>query len=250
MITVAKGKPVTAPIPPCPARPTPLQPPGRAPARRGADTHEGPLAIGGFAFRPDSTPEGGTLPDALLWVPALQVRSAVPEPGTADRAAPAELRLNAALMHDSDPEQIAEGLAELAERCLRDAAVSLHGGFERERHIGLPASKLVGHRRSVRHRILIFDSCHDLEDRSAKILPWCADGGLTGGVRGDCRAIELHGGSTNLSVADLDGQEDLVVWPDGIELRGGDERILHIRYSSNGTTETASYSGAITSPSC
>ncbi|MFE0514361.1 isochorismate synthase MenF [Streptomyces sp. NPDC058964] len=87
---------------------------------------EGPLAIGGFAFSPDSTPEGGTLPDALLWVPALQVRSAVPEPVTAHRAAPAELRLNAALMHDSDPEQLAEGLAELAERCLRDAAVPRH----------------------------------------------------------------------------------------------------------------------------
>ncbi|MFJ3231479.1 isochorismate synthase MenF [Streptomyces sp. NPDC086787] len=84
---------------------------------------DGPLAIGGFAFSEDRTPEGGTLPDALLWVPALQVRSAVPEPGTAVLAAPAELRLNAVLMHDSDPEQTAEGLAELAGRCLRDAAV-------------------------------------------------------------------------------------------------------------------------------
>lgn len=83
---------------------------------------EGPLAIGGFAFSPDRTPGGSTLPDALLWVPTLQVRSAVPGSGTADRTAPAELRLNAVLLHDSDPEQIADGLAGLAGRCLRDAA--------------------------------------------------------------------------------------------------------------------------------
>ncbi|GHE78689.1 isochorismate synthase [Streptomyces spiralis] len=82
---------------------------------------DGPLAIGGFAFSPDSTPETRRLPDALLWVPSLQLRSALPEPGVADRAHPAELRLNAVLMHDSDPEQLAESLAQLADRCLRTA---------------------------------------------------------------------------------------------------------------------------------
>ncbi|MET7679226.1 isochorismate synthase [Streptomyces sp. NPDC005423] len=84
---------------------------------------EGPLALGGFAFSPDSPREAGRLPDALLWVPSLQVRGAVPESAGAGPAR-AELRLNATLMHDSDPEQLAEGLAQLADRCLRGADTS------------------------------------------------------------------------------------------------------------------------------
>jgi alpha,alpha-trehalose phosphorylase len=48
-LTVAKGGPVKRPIPPAPARPTPLQPPGRAPTRRGTEPHE-PVPIG--AARP------------------------------------------------------------------------------------------------------------------------------------------------------------------------------------------------------
>ena len=45
-ISVAKGQPVTSAIPPAPVRPTPLQPPGRAPAHRGLEPHEGALPIG------------------------------------------------------------------------------------------------------------------------------------------------------------------------------------------------------------
>jgi alpha,alpha-trehalose phosphorylase len=44
-ISVARGQPVTSPIPPAPVRATPLQPPGRAPTRRGTEPHE-PLPIG------------------------------------------------------------------------------------------------------------------------------------------------------------------------------------------------------------
>jgi alpha,alpha-trehalose phosphorylase len=35
--TLAKGQPMTHAIPPAPARPTPVQPPGREPARRGVE---------------------------------------------------------------------------------------------------------------------------------------------------------------------------------------------------------------------
>jgi hypothetical protein len=38
---VAKGQPVTSAIPPAPVRPTPVQPPGRAPLHRGTDAHVG-----------------------------------------------------------------------------------------------------------------------------------------------------------------------------------------------------------------
>ncbi|OKJ12002.1 hypothetical protein AMK19_12485 [Kitasatospora sp. CB01950] len=83
---------------------------------------DGPLAIGGFAFSPDTGPQQGRLPDALMWVPALQLRSRVADPGAADRTGPAELTLNAALSADSDPEQVAAELAGLADRCLLGAA--------------------------------------------------------------------------------------------------------------------------------
>jgi isochorismate synthase len=79
---------------------------------------EGPLAIGGFSFRAEDAYEMGRLPDALMWVPALQIRSAVPVPGTESRPGPAELRLNAVLLHDSDPEQVADGLLHLVDMCL------------------------------------------------------------------------------------------------------------------------------------
>ncbi len=78
----------------------------------------GPLAIGGFSFRAEDGAETGRLPDALMWVPELQIRSTVPAAGAPYRPGPAELRLNAVLLHDSDPEQVAEGLLQLADRCL------------------------------------------------------------------------------------------------------------------------------------
>lgn len=96
----------------------------------------GPLALGGFSFRAEEGHETGRLPDALMWVPELQLRSAVPAPGTEHRPGPAELRLNAVLLHDSDPGQVAEGLLQLADRCLgrdpaeervRDASVEAGG---------------------------------------------------------------------------------------------------------------------------
>lgn len=78
----------------------------------GLPSGEGPLAVGGFAFSPDLGHEQRRLPDALLWVPALQIRAA-------GRGGPAELRLNATLLHDSDPDQVADALGHLAERSLR-----------------------------------------------------------------------------------------------------------------------------------
>ncbi|WP_405581925.1 isochorismate synthase [Streptomyces sp. NBC_01190] len=113
----------------------------------------GPLAVGGFAFRPEhirpehirpehirpehaepartapgyakprltapgSTEEIIRLPDTLMWVPALQLRGTAGE--AADRPGPGELRLNAVLLHDSDPEQTADALIHFAERCLAD----------------------------------------------------------------------------------------------------------------------------------
>ncbi|OEV09405.1 hypothetical protein AN219_30545 [Streptomyces nanshensis] len=79
---------------------------------------EGPLAIGGFAFSPEDASGKGRLPDALVWVPALQIRGTVPDRAGGDRPVPAELRLNAVLLHDSDPEQVTDGLAHLAGLCL------------------------------------------------------------------------------------------------------------------------------------
>jgi isochorismate synthase len=77
---------------------------------------DGPLAIGGFAFSPGTgaAPDGERLPDALLWVPSLQIRGTVPGPGEDERPGPAELRLNATLSHDSDPAQVAKELGYLA----------------------------------------------------------------------------------------------------------------------------------------
>ncbi|MDG4863446.1 chorismate-binding protein, partial [Streptomyces sp. T-3] len=87
----------------------------------------GPLALGGFAFRPEHGYEMSRLPDALMWVPALQIRSTVPSPGAQHPPRPAELRLNAVLLHDSDPRQVAGGLLHLAELCLtQDATTEAH----------------------------------------------------------------------------------------------------------------------------
>ncbi|MCM2426023.1 isochorismate synthase [Streptomyces sp. RKAG337] len=85
---------------------------------------EGPLAIGGFAFSPENAPEKGRLPDALMWVPALQIRGTVPDQDAADRPGPAELRLNAVLLHDSDAEQVVNGLIHLADLCLPPEAAA------------------------------------------------------------------------------------------------------------------------------
>ncbi|MBM7169746.1 isochorismate synthase [Streptomyces sp. G44] len=87
-------------------------------AATGLPAGEGPLAIGGFAFSPEGPSDMGRLPDALMWVPALQIRGTVPDRGGDDRPGPAELRLNAVLLHDSDPGQVADGLLRLAELCL------------------------------------------------------------------------------------------------------------------------------------
>ncbi|MFJ9864324.1 isochorismate synthase MenF [Streptomyces sp. NPDC101165] len=74
---------------------------------------DGPLAIGGFAFSPDGTGPEGRLPDTLVWVPAFQLRSRAADAG--DRPGPAELRLNAVLTRDDDPEQTAKELGRIAE---------------------------------------------------------------------------------------------------------------------------------------
>ncbi|WP_327351215.1 isochorismate synthase [Streptomyces sp. NBC_01304] len=79
---------------------------------------KGPLALGGFAFRPEQGYEMGRFPDALMWVPALQIRGTVPSPAAQETRRTAELRLNAVLLHDSDPWQVAGGLRHLADLCL------------------------------------------------------------------------------------------------------------------------------------
>jgi isochorismate synthase len=83
----------------------------------------GPLAIGGFAFSAEESAGERRLPDALLWVPSMQIRSTVPDPGARQFPVPAELCLNAMLTPDSDPEHVAGELAHLADVCLpRDSA--------------------------------------------------------------------------------------------------------------------------------
>jgi isochorismate synthase len=78
----------------------------------------GPLALGGFAFSASDPAVEPRLPDALLWVPAMHVRSTVPEPGAREVPVPAQLCLNAMLTPDSDPERVAGELAHLADVCL------------------------------------------------------------------------------------------------------------------------------------
>ncbi|MEU9732247.1 isochorismate synthase [Streptomyces sp. NPDC048002] len=79
----------------------------------------GPLAVGGFAFAGPSDAGPGALPEALLWVPLLQLRQSAPA-GAADPAPPGttELRLNALVDGSDDPELLAQSLTLRAERCL------------------------------------------------------------------------------------------------------------------------------------
>ncbi|MGW6912686.1 isochorismate synthase [Kitasatospora sp. NPDC054939] len=84
-----------------------------ADAVTGGPAAGGPLLVGGFSFAADSpgadTP--GPLPEALLWVPALQLRAGRPDaPGSA------ELRLNALVLPTDDPGQLAKQLTHLAEQ--------------------------------------------------------------------------------------------------------------------------------------
>lgn len=79
---------------------------------------DGPVAIGGFAFGAQEPAGAGRLPDALLWVPSMQIRSTVPAMGAGEFPVPAELCLNAMLAPDGDPEQVAEELAHFADVCL------------------------------------------------------------------------------------------------------------------------------------
>ena len=78
-------------------------------------TGQGPLLVGGFSFASAGepvAPRNTPLPEALMWVPAVQVRS------SADLLPMAELRLNAVLHADDDPEQSAKSLVHMAEQCL------------------------------------------------------------------------------------------------------------------------------------
>ncbi|MFD7133638.1 isochorismate synthase MenF [Streptomyces sp. NPDC059894] len=88
----------------------------------GLPTGQGPLLVGGFSFAPagDFAAAGPSptapLPEALMWVPALQMR------GSAGLSPMAELRLNAVVHPQDDPEQTAKSLVHLAERCLPEGA--------------------------------------------------------------------------------------------------------------------------------
>ncbi|MFI9771604.1 isochorismate synthase MenF [Streptomyces sp. NPDC052415] len=78
----------------------------------------GPLALGGFAFSPAHPGAQTPLPDGLMWIPAVQIRGRVPDPGGSASPALVELRLNAVLDQDSDPGQTAKELVHLADKCL------------------------------------------------------------------------------------------------------------------------------------
>lgn len=80
-------------------------------------TGQGPLLVGGLAFAAAARTERPPLPDALMWVPALQVRG-VTESLTLHAAPPGELRLNAVVDPDSDPVEVSTYLMRLAEQCL------------------------------------------------------------------------------------------------------------------------------------
>jgi isochorismate synthase len=78
-------------------------------------TDGGPRALGGFAFDADGAAGEGRLPDALLWVPAVQLSGKGPDPLAQERSASFELRLNAVLTHIDDPESVAAELERLME---------------------------------------------------------------------------------------------------------------------------------------
>lgn len=83
----------------------------------GLPTGEGPLLVGGVSFAPATGAARPPLPDALMWVPAVQIRGSAPS--LTGWAAPlGELRLNAVVDRHSDPVQISKGLLHMAEQCL------------------------------------------------------------------------------------------------------------------------------------
>ncbi|WP_058042239.1 isochorismate synthase [Streptomyces roseifaciens] len=101
----------------------------------GLPTGQGPVLVGGFSFAPSTTPGATALPDALMWVPALQVRSSATVPGTTGTTAPDELRLNAVMFPGGEPEQIAKDLVHLAELCLLpESAAPRADGVWRQQH--------------------------------------------------------------------------------------------------------------------
>ncbi|MGW5637590.1 isochorismate synthase [Streptomyces sp. NPDC003832] len=83
----------------------------------GGGPGQGPLAVGGFAFAGPTDAAPGALPEALLWVPLMQLRLSAPD-GSTGPAATAELRLNALVDGSDDPELLAKTLTLRAERCL------------------------------------------------------------------------------------------------------------------------------------
>ncbi|MGW1055221.1 isochorismate synthase [Streptomyces sp. NPDC001118] len=85
--------------------------------RSGLPTGEGPLLVGGVSFAPATGAARPPLPDALMWVPAVQIRGSAPS--LTEWAAPlGELRLNAVVDRHSDPVQVSKGLLHMAEQCL------------------------------------------------------------------------------------------------------------------------------------
>ncbi|MFE2307860.1 isochorismate synthase MenF [Streptomyces sp. NPDC059411] len=83
----------------------------------GLPTGQGPLLVGGVAFAPATGASRPPLPDALMWVPSVQIRGTAP--ALTGWAAPlGELRLNAVVDRHSDPVQVSKGLLHMAEQCL------------------------------------------------------------------------------------------------------------------------------------
>ncbi|RLU79325.1 isochorismate synthase [Streptomyces griseocarneus] len=98
---------------------------------------QGPLLMGGFSFASNNAPDAAPFPDALMWVPALQVRASSTVASTAGARARDELRLNAVMLPDTDPEQIAKDLVHRAESCLLTESVSRANSFQQPRHAPL-----------------------------------------------------------------------------------------------------------------
>ncbi|MEV5942799.1 isochorismate synthase [Streptomyces sp. NPDC051994] len=83
----------------------------------GLPTGQGPLLVGGVAFAPATGAGRPPLPDALMWVPAVQIRG-TGNARTGWATPPGELRLNAVVDLHSDPMQVSKGLLHMAEQCL------------------------------------------------------------------------------------------------------------------------------------
>jgi isochorismate synthase len=77
-----------------------------------------PLAVGGFAFGATGESASGGLPDALMWVPALQLRSG----NTGSVPGFAELRLNAVVVEGDDVESTVRRMERFAGLCLSHGA--------------------------------------------------------------------------------------------------------------------------------